>query len=525
MTPADGATGVTVYVPADAAAVSVGADEVAVALGAVDGVSVVRTGSRGMLWAEPLVEVDTGRGRVGYPNVTADAVPDLVAAGMLAGAPTADWLGVVDEHPWLASQQRVTFARVGVVEPTSLSSYAEHGGWAGLRRALTLSPAEVVEEVTVSGLRGRGGAGFPAGVKWRTVAEAPAGQKFVCGNFDEGDSGTFADRMVVEGDPFSLVEGMVIAGYAVGAGEGYVYVRSEYPHAVAALRRAVETAYTHGYLGADVAGSGFAFDLHVRVGAGAYICGEESSMLDSLEGRRGEVRARPPIPAVAGLFGRPTAVNNVLTLCTVPMILADGGAAYAALGVGRSRGTQVFQLAGNVARGGIVELPFGVTLGELVEDYGGGTRSGRPIRAVQVGGPLGAYLPPERFDLPMDYEAFAEAGAMVGHGGIVVFDETVDMAAMARFAMEFCAAESCGKCTPCRIGSVRGVETLDRIIAGRDVAANLTLLDDLCETMTKGSLCAMGGLTPMPVRSALAHWPEDFHRAGGPPAEREGAAT
>jgi len=505
----------TVYVPGDAAAVSVGADEVAAAFEAA-GVSTVRNGSRGMLWLEPLVEVATSAGRVGFGNVAAGDVIEL--ADLVSRQPQGDLLnhpkgiGLVAEHPWLVRQQRVSFARVGLVDPTSVSDYEAHGGWAGLRRALGMSPRAVVEEVTESGLRGRGGAGFPAGIKWKTVLETEADQKFVACNFDEGDSGTFADRMIVEGDPFTLVEGMTIAAHAVGASEGYVYVRSEYPHAVAALRRAIDTAFTHGFLGRDILGSGLTFDLHVRVGAGAYICGEESSMLDSLEGRRGEVRAKPPIPAVSGLFGRPTAVNNVLTLCAVPMILSDGGAAYAALGTGRSRGTQVFQLAGNIRHGGIVELPFGVTLGELVEDYGGGTLSGRPIRAVQVGGPLAAYLPPDQFGLPMDYEAFAEAGAMVGHGGIVVFDDTVDMARMARFAMEFCAAESCGKCTPCRIGSARGVETIDRIIAGHDVAANLVLLDDLCETLTKGSLCAMGGLTPMPVQSALRHWPEDFDR-------------
>jgi formate dehydrogenase iron-sulfur subunit len=504
----------TVYVPGDAAAVSVGADEVAAAFEAA-GVRVVRNGSRGMLWLEPLVEVATDDGRVGFGNVTPEDVDALTGGLDEPGHRWADhpsYLGLVDEHPWLAGQQRVSFARVGIVDPSSVTDYRAHGGWAGLRRALSMPPAEVVAEITESGLRGRGGAGFPAGIKWKTVLETPADQKFVACNFDEGDSGTFADRMIVEGDPFTLVEGMTITAHAVGASEGYVYVRSEYPHAVAALRRAIDAAYTHGYLGRDILGSGLTFDLHVRVGAGAYICGEESSMLDSLEGRRGEVRARPPIPAVAGLFGRPTAVNNVLTLCAVPMILADGGAAYAALGTGRSRGTQVFQLAGNIRHGGVVELPFGVTLGELVEGYGGGTLTGRPVRAVQVGGPLGAYLPPEQFGLPMDYEAFAEAGAMVGHGGIVVFDETVDMARMARFAMEFCSAESCGKCTPCRIGSTRGVETIDRIIAGEGVAANLLLLDDLCQTMTQGSLCAMGGLTPTPVQSALKYWPEDFDR-------------
>jgi len=495
-----------VWVPGDAAAVSVGADAVAAAFEAA-GADVVRNGSRGMLWLEPLVEVETDAGRVGFPQVGVDQVPAVLDG-------SAASIGVVDEHPWLASQQRITFARVGVVDPASPSSYEAHGGWAGLRRALSLSPAEVVAEVTESGLRGRGGAGFPTGRKWETVRTTESDLKFVCCNVDEGDSGTFADRMQLEGDPFSVIEGMVITGYAVGATEGYLYVRSEYPHAIGALQRAIDAAYREGWLGRDVQGSGLTFDLHVRVGAGAYICGEESSMLDSLEGRRGEVRAKPPIPAIAGLFGRPTVVNNALTLGTVPMILADGGAAYAELGTGRSRGTQVFQLAGNVARGGIVELPFGVTLRTLLEDYGGGTLSGRPIRTTQVGGPLGAYLHPDQFDLPMDYEAFAEAGAMVGHGGIVVWDDTVDLARMARFAMEFCAAESCGKCTPCRVGSARGVEVIDRVIAGRDhgysIDAELTLLGDLCDTMTKGSLCAMGGLTPMPVQSALRHFPEDF---------------
>jgi formate dehydrogenase iron-sulfur subunit len=500
----------TVHVPCDSAAVSVGADDVAAALAAVPGVTVRRNGSRGMLWLEPLVEVETPAGRVGYPGVTAEGVPALVEAGMLEGVPVGDSIGLVDEHDWLARQRRVSFARMGLSEPTDIAAYAGQGGWTGLQRALRLSPAEVVDEVTTSGLRGRGGAGFPTGVKWRTVLDAAAYPKFIACNLDEGDSGTFADRMLAEGDPFTLVEGMVIAAHAVGATEGYIYCRSEYPAAISTLRRAIEIAYAHGYLGERIQGSSLTFDLDVRVGAGAYICGEETSMLESLEGKRGEIRAKPPIPALEGLFGRPTVVNNVLTFAAVPMVLADGGAAYAALGTGRSRGTQVFQLAGNVRQGGIVEADFGITLRELVEDYGGGTLSGRPVRAVQVGGPLGAYVPAGQLDVPMDYESLAAAGAMLGHGGVVVFDDTVDMARMARFAMEFCAAESCGKCTPCRIGSVRGVETIDRIIAGVDRERNLLLLDDLCTTMTKGSLCAMGVLTPMPVQSAVRHFPEDF---------------
>ena len=507
----------TVWVPCDAAAVAVGADEVAEAFAAA-GATVRRNGSRGMLWMEPLVEVETEAGRIGY----AACSPSDVAA-VLDGS--AESIGVVDEHPWLAGQTRVSFARVGLNEPTDLAAYEAHGGLAGLRRALTMSPEEVVAEVTASGLRGRGGAGFPTGIKWETVRKAQAALKFVCVNADEGDSGTFADRMLMEGDPFSLVEGMVIAAYAVGASEGFIYVRSEYPHAVATLRRAIDIAYAHGVLGQSVLGSAHAFDLDVRVGAGAYICGEETSMLESLEGKRGEVRAKPPIPALSGLFGAPTVVNNVISMGSVPMILADGAEAYAALGTGRSRGTSVFQLAGNVKQGGIVETAFGVTLGELVEGFGGGTLTGRPVKAVQVGGPLGGYLTPAQFDLATDYEAFAAAGAMIGHGGIVVWDDTFDGAEMARFAMEFCAIESCGKCTPCRIGSTRGVEVIERIRHGEASTrhTNLALLQDLCTTMEKGSLCAMGGLTPMPVRTALSHFPEDFGITE--PSESEGSAS
>ncbi|TQM43527.1 formate dehydrogenase beta subunit [Pseudonocardia cypriaca] len=498
-----------VFVPRDSAARSVGADAVAERLVAA-GAEVVRTGSRGMLWLEPLVEVETPAGRVGYGPVAPEDVDGLVAAGMLEGR--GENLGIVEDLPWMRRQQRVTFARVGVVDPLSPDDYVAHGGLEGLRAALRTSPTAVVEAVVESGLRGRGGAGFPTGIKWRTVLGAQADIKFVCCNADEGDSGTFADRMLIEGDPFTLIEGMTIAAHAVGAGEGYVYLRSEYPDAVETLTAAIEAARARGWLGERILGSDLNFDLHVRVGAGAYICGEETSMLESLEGKRGQVRAKPPIPALEGLFGRPTVVNNVLSLASVPAILADGAASYAALGVGRSRGTSVFQLGGNIARGGVVETAFGITLGELVNDLGGGTASGRPARAVQVGGPLGAYLPVEKFDLPMDYEAFAEAGAMLGHGGIVVFDDTVDMASMARFAFSFCAEESCGKCTPCRVGAVRGVETIDRIRSGQEREKNLVLLEDLCELMTDGSLCAMGGLTPMPVRSAVRHFGEDFAR-------------
>jgi formate dehydrogenase iron-sulfur subunit len=509
---------VVVFVPLDAAVRSLGADDVAGAIlheaaARQRDVHLVRNGSRGMFWLEPLVEVSTPAGRVAYGPVQAGLIGELLDTGMLDGAPHPLFLGRTEEIPELRRQTRFTFSRVGVNDPLSVADYEATGGLFGLRRALEMTPQEIVTTVADSGLRGRGGAGFPTGIKWQTVLDMDSDLKFIACNADEGDSGTFADRMLMEGDPFLVVEGMAIAGLAVGASEGYIYIRSEYPDAVATMAAAIDIAHLNGWIGASVLGTDHAFDLHLRVGAGSYICGEETAMLESLEGRRGMIRAKPPLPAIAGLFGKPTVVNNVLSLATVPPILANGAEAFRELGVGRSRGTQVFQLAGNIKHGGIVEIAFGVTLGELVEDYGGGTASGRPVRAVQVGGPLGAYLPRSRFGLPMDYEAFAAAGAMVGHGGIVVFDDTVDMSRQARFAMEFCAEESCGKCTPCRVGSVRGVEVIDRIIAGHNREANLELL----ETMVDGSLCAMGGLTPLPVRSALEHFPEDFDRAGAVP--------
>jgi len=508
---------VTVFVPGDSGARAVGADDVAAAIAAQasargSDVAIVRNGSRGMYWLEPFVEVETAGGRVAYGPVAVSDVAGLLDAGLLDGEPHPLGHGLVSRIDWLERQQRVTFARVGVVDPASPDSFEAHGGMVGLRAALAMSPIDVVAAVTESGLRGRGGAGFPTGIKWKTVADARSSVKFICCNADEGDSGTFADRMLMEGDPFTLIEGMTIAAYAVGATEGFVYVRSEYPDAVVSMRRAIAAARERGWLGADILGSGLRFDLDVRVGAGAYICGEETAMLDSLEGKRGMVRPKPPLPALSGLFGRPTVINNVLSLATVPMVLAQGSQAYHALGVGRSRGTQVFQLAGNIARGGIVETAFGLTLAELIEDFGGGTRSGRPLRAVQVGGPLGAYLPADGLALHLDYEELAADGAMLGHGGVVVFDDTVDMGQQARFAMEFCAEESCGKCTPCRVGAVRGVEVIDRILLGppEERAEQVALLEDLCELMTDGSLCAMGGLTPNPVRSVLRHFPQDL---------------
>ena len=495
-----------VYVPADSAARAVGAEDVAARIATLPGVELVRNGSRGLLWLEPLVEVDTPQGRVAYGPVSASDVDALVKADFLNGGDHPLKLGDIETHPWFVAQDRVTFARVGVVDPHSLDDFRAHGGYVGLTRALGMESIAIVEEVLASGLRGRGGAGFPAGLKWKTVLAADSTQKYICCNADEGDSGTFADRMLMEGDPFTLIEGMTIAALGVGAGYGYIYIRSEYPAAISTMQSAIDTARAAGFLGDDIRGSGRAFDIEIRVGAGSYVCGEETSMLESIEGKRGMVRAKPPLPAIKGLFGKPTVINNVLTLASVPMVLADGAAAYQARGVDRSRGTQVFQLAGNIKQGGILEMPFGVPLRELVEDFGGGTRSGRPVHAVQVGGPLGAYFNAKQLDVVTDYEAMLLAGGMLGHGGIVVFDDGVDMLQQARFAMEFCAIESCGKCTPCRIGSTRGAETVDKIIEGKDREQNLALLNDLCTLMTDGSLCALGGLTPLPVRSALKNF-------------------
>jgi formate dehydrogenase iron-sulfur subunit len=499
-----------IFVPRDAGSVAVGADEVALALeqaAASRGtpLEIVRTGSRGLYWLEPMVEVATPQGRVAFgPLTPADAAAVLEA--MVVDGPHPLRLGIAENIPWLKRQARLTFARCGVVDPRSIEDYRAHQGYKGLERALELGSEGILTDVTASGLRGRGGAGFPTGIKWKTVAQTSADRKYIVCNADEGDSGTFADRMIMEGDPFVVIEGMTIAAIAVGASKGYIYIRSEYPHAVAAMNTAILSARRAGFLG----GSSHSFDLEVRVGAGAYVCGEETSLLESLEGRRGIVRAKPPLPAHKGLFGRPTVINNVLSFAAIPFILAGGAKAYSDFGTGRSRGTMSIQLAGNIRYGGLFEAPFGLTLGELVDDIGGGTFTGRPVRAVQVGGPLGAYFPRALFDTPFDYEAFAARDGLIGHGGVVVFDDSVDMARQARFAMEFCAIESCGKCTPCRIGSTRGVETIDKIRAGDHIAENIGVVEDLCNTMKFGSLCALGGFTPYPVMSALKHFREDF---------------
>lgn len=511
------------YLPNDSAAISVGADDVATeilrqAKGRDLEIELRRNGSRGMFWLEPLLEVATKFGRMGFGPVSPEDVGSIFDALAkdsfentdFTNSGHAKFLGLVEEIPYLKKQQRITFKRVGIIEPLNLEDYQKHGGFEGLKKAIAIGSEKIVEEVLTSGLRGRGGAGFPAGIKWKTVAEQSAKQKYICCNADEGDSGTFADRMLMEGDPFCLLEGMIIAAIATGANKGLIYVRSEYPSAIKTLKNAIKILEKANWLGPDIGGSGHGFEIEIRRGAGSYVCGEESAMLESLEGKRGQVRVKPPIPAISGLFGKPTLVNNVLTLASVPMILADGAKAYRELGTDKSHGTQAFQLAGNIKHGGLVELAFGVPLRELVENFGGGTKSEKPFKCAQLGGPLGAYVDRSMLDLSMDYEALAKGGAMLGHGGIVVFDETVNMGEMARFAFEFCAIESCGKCTPCRIGSVRGYETMDKLLAGQNVDQNLELIEDLCAILEESSLCAMGGLTPLPVRSAIKLFPKDF---------------
>lgn len=501
-----------IYLPLDSVAVALGADDIAAAITAhaskTDAqIELIRNGSRGMVWLEPLVEVETPAGRMGFGPFTPADIPALF--GDLAQHPKA--LGLVEALPWMAGQTRLTFARCGVIDPLNFNDFNANGGFAGLTRALDMASADIVAEVTASGLRGRGGAGFPTGIKWKTVADAKAAQKYIVCNADEGDSATFADRMLMEGDPLTLIEGMVIAGLATGATKGFVYIRSEYPIAIEVMERAVLLARANGFLGASVMGRGPAFDMEIRVGAGAYVCGEETSLLNSLEGKRGVVRAKPPLPALQGFMGQPTVVNNVISLASIPVIMAKGAAHYAAIGLGRSRGTIPLQIAGNVKYGGLFEVGFGLTLGQIVDDIAGGTATGRPVKAVQVGGPLGAYFPRALFDTPFGYEEFAGKEGLIGHAGLTVFDDSADMLAQARFAMEFCAIESCGKCTPCRIGAVRGVETVDRIAKGD--AAAIPLLTDLCATMKSGSLCALGGFTPYPVLSALNHFPADFARS------------
>jgi len=504
-----------IFIPRDSSALSLGADKVYKEILSESkkrdiNIEIIRNGSRGLFWLEPMIEVETSKGRVAYGPINISDINSLFDSEFFLGKKHNLFLGITEEIKWLKNQERLTYARVGITDPVSIEDYEGLDGFKGLKNALKLSPEKIVQEVADSGLRGRGGAAFPTGIKWKTVLDAPSEKKYIVCNADEGDSGTFSDRMIMENDPFVLIEGMIIAGLAVGADQGYIYLRSEYPHAQKILNEAISIALEKNYLGKNILGSDFSFSLEVTRAAGAYICGEETSLLESLEGKRGMVRYKPPLPAIEGLYGKPTVVNNVISLATIPIIMDKGANFYANYGMGRSKGTLPIQLAGNLKQTGLVEKAFGISLRELLYDFGGGSATGKPIKAVQVGGPLGAFLPKEQFDTPLDYEKFSEINAVVGHGGIVAFDESVDMSKMARYSFEFCAIESCGKCTPCRIGSTRGMEVIDKIKTGVDQEKNVSLLRDLGDTMVNGSLCAMGGMTPFPVISALNFFPEDF---------------
>ncbi len=507
---------IDVYISADMSSRSIGARDVENTLRSEQerrgDFRVVTTGSRGAFFLEPLIEVATAHGRVGYANVNASDVAALLEQGLLEGAAIAPFsIGVVTEHPFFKGQQRITFQRCGVIETGSIEAYENASGYAGLRRALSeLGPAAIIDQVKRSGLRGRGGAAFPTGIKWQTVADIVSLKKYVVANGDEGDPGTYADRMLMEGDPFALLEGMTICARAVGAQQGYIYIRAEYPRAQAVMKQAVQSARDAGYLGASILDSGFAFDVDVRSGAGAYVCGEETALLESLEGKRGMVRPKPPYPAISGLFGQPTVINNVTTLATIPSIIVDGGDQYGSIGAGRSRGTIPLQLAGSLRTPGLVEVPFGVTLREVINTYGGGVPEGHQLLAVQVGGPLGDLMPDSGLDLPIDFDAFSAAGSMLGHGGVVVYDERTNPLQLAHRLMAYVAHESCGKCAPCRLGSQRAAEILDAMRRGETQPDDVQLIDDIAFAMRGSSLCALGMMAPTPVLSAIQRFPMWF---------------
>ncbi len=508
---------IKVYVPLDTTAVSLGADIVAKKISKLakennQEVEIIRNGSWGMFWLEPLVEVEINNERIAYGPVAPEVVEHLFTSKFLEGGNHPLRLGDVQKLPFLQKQTRLCFERVGKIDPVNIEDYKKHNGYTVLEQTFNSSPQHIIEEVKEGQLRGRGGAAFPTWIKLNSTLEAQGDVKYVVCNADEGDSGTFSDRMVAEGDPFSLIEAMTIMGKTTGANEGYIYLRSEYPVAKVCLTKAIEEARKHNYLGKNIMGTGFDFDIHLRIGAGSYVCGEETALINSLEGKRGIVRKKPPLPVHEGLFGKPTILCNLITMVSLLPILRMGGKEYAKFGYERSRGTNPFQLAGNVRYSGIVEVPFGITVQELVTDFGGGTFTGKPIKNIQIGGPLGYHMSPSLFDMPLDYEAFLKIEGHIGHGGVVVMDDTAHLDDLARYAFRFCEIESCGKCTPCRIGSVRGREIMDEIIAGKDRAKNLALIEELCETMEFGSMCAMGGMTPVPVRSALKNFSEEFYQ-------------
>jgi NADH-quinone oxidoreductase subunit F len=472
-----------------------------------------RTGCMGMCYSEVLVEVFPPQDRrVFYRNVTPEQVQRIVEEHIIGGDPVTEWVIPADEiDNLLSKQRRIVLRNCGIIDPESIDDYLAAGGYKALEKVLhSMSPQEVIDEVTRSGLRGRGGAGFPTGVKWGLARKSPGSQKYVICNADEGDPGAFMDRSVLESDPHGVIEGMLIAGYAIGASEGYIYVRAEYPLAIHRLEIALDQASERGFIGEGILGSDFDFNISIRQGAGAFVCGEETALMMSVEGRRGMPNFRPPFPAQSGLWGKPTNINNVETLANVSWIILNGANAFNAHGTEKSKGTKVFALAGKIARGGLIEVPMGISLKEIVFDIGGGTSKGLDFKAVQMGGPSGGVIPASLAETPVDYESITKTGAIMGSGGLIVMDESACMVDVAKFFLNFTQDESCGKCTFCRIGTLRMLEVLDRITKGEGKEEDIEHLEELAQGVKKASLCGLGQTVPNPVLTTLRYFRDEY---------------
>jgi NADH-quinone oxidoreductase subunit F len=480
-----------------------------------------KVGCAGMCYREPLIDVVTDYGTVGYSEMTEDKVQRLVEEHLVGGKEISEWVvkritkgkgctETWDSDGYFARQKKIVLENSGFIDPESIDEYISVEGYKALDKALKMTPEEIIKEIERSGLRGRGGAGFSTGMKWKLTREVKTPKKYVICNGDEGDPGAFMDRNVLEGDPHRVIEGMIIGAYAVGSDEAYIYCRAEYPLAIKRLVIALDQARSRGYLGKNILGSGFSFDIHIKEGAGAFVCGEETALIQSIEGKRGMPKPRPPYPSVKGLFGESTMINNVETWANVPWIIRRGATEFAALGLGKSKGTKVFALTGKVKRGGNVEVPMGMPLKEILIDIAGGSRSGKPIKAVQMGGPSGGCLPAALFDTPVTYEHMTQTGAIVGSGGMVVMDEDTCMVDLAKFFLDFTVKESCGKCTFCRLGTKRMLEILERISGPEGTEEDLEKLAKLATLVKTGSLCALGGTAPNPVLTTLKYFHEEY---------------
>ena len=489
------------------------------ARGLQEEVKVVRTGCFGLCALGPIMIVYP-EGSF-YSEVKVEDVPEIVSEHLVKGrvvkrllyqgSVVEDQVESLNETDFYKKQKRIALRNCGVIDPENINEYIAYDGYMALAKALTeMTPEGVINEIKASGLRGRGGGGFPTGTKWGFAAASVADQKYICCNADEGDPGAFMDRSVLEGDPHCVIEAMAIAGYAIGASQGYIYVRAEYPIAVHRLEIAIGQAREMGLLGKDILGSGFDFDIELRLGAGAFVCGEETALMTSIEGHRGEPRPRPPFPAVKGLFGKPTVLNNVETLANVPRIILNGASWFSSMGTARSKGTKVFALGGKINNTGLVEVPMGTTLREIVEEIGGGVANGKKFKAAQTGGPSGGCIPAEHLDIPIDYDNLIQIGSMMGSGGMIVMDEDNCMVDIAKFFLEFTVDESCGKCTPCRIGTKRLYEILDRITKGEGKIEDLDKLEKLCYHIKENALCGLGQTAPNPVLSTLRYFREEY---------------